>query len=166
MRTLLSERAVSHWRLAYEKLLTITASATGTTFTVTDTSGTTYLIYSLKSITLTAESESSNSGSIRADDTFDDVIRFVMLPKQSHKAILDRHYKTYPTAANLDYSFTDTTGDVIFNWETVGDGAQLLMLTWPHHRVSMENANFPSTDSLGYLTTKVMVYAQNKGSTG
>jgi endo-1,3(4)-beta-glucanase len=89
-----------------------------------------------------------------------------MLPKQSHKAILDKHYRTYPTAAVLDYSFTDTTGDVIFNWETVGDGAQLLMLTWPHHRVSMVDGNFPSTDSLAYLTTKVILYGQISVNTG
>lgn len=135
---------------------TLTATVTGTQFTVVDTSGTTYLVYSLSSITLTAKSESSNSGSIRAGGEFNGVLRFVMLAKEEHKELLDKHYETYPAAANVDYSFTDTTGDLIFNWETVGDGANLLMLTWPHHRLSMENANFPSTDSLAYLTTKLL----------
>ncbi len=155
-RPLLLEKAVRSQSLrGTESTNIVTATVTGTTFTVVDTSGTSYLFYSLSSVTLTATSESSNSGSIRASTAFDGVIRLVMLAKQEHKELLDQHYETYPTAVDIDYSFADTSSDLIFNWKTVGDGAKLLMLTWPHHRLSMENPSFPSTASLGYLTTKV-----------
>lgn len=114
-----------------------------------------YLIYALSSVTLTAKSDSTSSGTIRAGGKFNGVLRLVMLANQGHKLLLDQHYKTYPTAASLDYSFSNVDGTVIFNWDTQGDGAQLLMLTWPHHRLTMQNPNFPSTSALGYLTTKV-----------
>ncbi len=115
-----------------------------------------YLIYALSSITLTAKADSSNSGTIRAGGQFDGVLRLVMLANQGHKTLLDQHYKTYPTAANLDYAFGSADGTVLFNWDTQGgDGSQLLMLTWPHHRLTMQNPNFPPTSALGYLTTKV-----------
>lgn len=114
-----------------------------------------YLIYALSTVTLTAKSDSTSSGTIRAGGKFNGVLRLVMLANQSHKSLLDQHYKTYPTAASLDYSFSNVDGTVIFNWDTQGDGAQLLMLTWPHHRLTMQNPNFPSPSALSYLTTKV-----------
>jgi endo-1,3(4)-beta-glucanase len=130
-------------------------TVTGTEFTVVDSTGTTYLIYALSSITLTATSVSSNSGTIQARGTFTGVLRLVMLAQSSHKALLDQHYQVYPTSIGLDYSFTDTTSTLMFNWATVGDGSQLLMLTWPHHRLTMQSPNFPATTALAYLTTKV-----------
>ncbi len=122
---------------------------------MTETSGKTYIIYALSSITLTATSVSSNTGTISAKGPFTGVLRLVMLAQAGHKALLDQYHQVYPTAVGLDYSFTDTTGTLIFHWSTVGDGSQLLMLTWPHHRLSMQNPSFPATTALGYLTTKV-----------
>ncbi len=126
---------------------------------MTDRSGTTYLIYALSSITLTATSVSTNSGTIGANRPFTGVLRLVMLAQAVHKTLLDQYHQVYPTAVGLDYAFTDTTGTLIFNWKTVGDGSQLLMLTWPHHRLSMQNPNFPATTALGYLTTKVHLHS-------
>lgn len=122
---------------------------------MTDTKDTTYLIYSMGTITLTATSDTSTSGSIRANNAYNGVIRLVKLSDPSHKTLLDQHYTVYPTSVGLDYSFTDSTGTLIFNWNTIGDGSTLLMLTWPHHRLKMQSPNFPPTTSLGYLTTKV-----------
>lgn len=122
---------------------------------MTDTKDTTYLIYTISTITLTATSDSSSSGTIRANNVYNGVIRLVKLADPSHKALLDQHYTVYPTSVGLDYSFSDTTGTVLFNWNTIGDGSNLLMLTWPHHRLKMQSPNFPPTTSLGYLTTKV-----------
>jgi endo-1,3(4)-beta-glucanase len=92
---------------------------------------------------------------IQAGGAFTGVLRLVMLAQSSHKALLDQYYQVYPTSVGLDYTFTDTTGTLIFNWTTVGDGSQLLMLTWPHHRLTMQSPNFPDTTALAYLTTKV-----------
>ncbi|KAI1171449.1 glycoside hydrolase family 81 protein [Nemania sp. FL0916] len=134
------------------------STATGTTFTVVDTEGTTYLIYSLSSITLVATATSSSQGQIKASGAFNGVLRLVKLNDPSHKALLDQHYQVYPTSAGLDYSFTDTTGTLIFNWNTVGTASNLLLLTWPHHRVSLQNPNYPATTALNYLTVKGWMY--------
>ncbi|KAI1753774.1 glycoside hydrolase family 81 protein [Xylaria castorea] len=133
-------------------------SATGTSFTVTDSTGTTYLIYSLSSISLTATAKSTGSGEIRASGAFSGVLRLVKLNDPTHKTLLDQHYQIYPTSVGLDYSFTNTASTLIFNWNTVGDGTQLLMLTWPHHRVSLQSPNYPATTALNYLTTKGWMY--------
>jgi hypothetical protein len=127
-------------------------TATGTEFSVTNTEGSTYLIYGLSSITLTADFTSSI---IVASNQYSGVLRLVMLNQTSDKALLDEYYQVYPTSVDLDYSFTDTTGTLIFTWDTVGDGSDLLLLTWPHHRISLQNANYPATTALSYLTTKV-----------
>lgn len=123
-----------------------------------DSKGTTYLIYSLSSISLTATAKSSSSGEIRASGAFTGVLRMVKLNDPSHKTLLDAHSQVYPTSVGLDYSFTDTSSTLIFTWNTIGDGSQLLMLTWPHHRVSLQNPNYPATSALNYLTTKVGTY--------
>ncbi|KAH8893948.1 family 81 glycoside hydrolase [Thozetella sp. PMI_491] len=134
------------------------ATATGTQFTVTDTEGTTYLIYALSPITLTANSVAFNSGTITASAKFSGVLRLVKLAQASHQALLDAHYQVYPTTHSHDYSFTETTGTLTFTWATIGDASQLLMLTWPHHRLTMQAPNFPATSALGYLTTKGWMY--------
>jgi endo-1,3(4)-beta-glucanase len=130
-------------------------SATGTQFLVTDTSGTTYVIYALSTISLSAEALSTTSGTIRAQTPFTGVLRLAQLEQASHRELLDAHFEVYPTAASIDYVLTDDLGTLIFNWETVGSGDSLLMLTWPHHRMTMQDGNFPDESSLGYLTTKV-----------
>lgn len=113
------------------------------------------MIYALSSITLTATATNPAQGTIRATGTYNGVLRLARLVQASHKALLDQHYTVYPTGVGLDYSFTTTTGTLIFNYNTVGDGSQLLLLTWPHHRLSLQNPNTPPTSALGYLTTKV-----------
>lgn len=120
-----------------------------------DSSGSTYLIYALSSITLKATAVSSSSGMIQASGAFSGVLRLVKLVDPRHKDLLDKHYQVYPTAVTLDYTLTDTTGTLIFDWTTAGDGSNLLMLTYPHHRIKLQDPNFPDTSALGYLTTKV-----------
>ena len=129
-------------------------TASGTDFSVTDTAGSTYLIYGLSFITLTADYDSSI---IVASNQFTGILRLVLLNQTSDKALLDEYSQVYPTSVDLDYSFTDTTGTLIFNWNTVGDGSELLLLTWPHHRFSLQNPKYPAPTALSYLTTKVLV---------
>lgn len=116
---------------------------------MTSSNDSTYVIYALSSITLTA-----SKSDIRSKQVFNGVIRFAMLSKPEHKQLLDQHYQIYPTAVQTDYSFTDSTGTLVFTWSTSGSG-DLLMLTWPHHRQTLQSPNYPPTSSLGYLTTKV-----------
>ena len=71
-----------------------------------------------------------------------------------HKATLEKYYKTYPTAVSTDYDISDSTGSLLFEWTTVGTD-DLLMLTWPHHRLTMQNAAHLEPSALAYLTTKV-----------
>jgi endo-1,3(4)-beta-glucanase len=126
-------------------------NATGTQFNVTNTQGTTYIIYALTSITLKA----SKSGVIQANSTYNGIIRLVMLAQPTHQALLTQYAAVYPTSVSLDYVFSGSVGEINFKWNTVGDGRQLLMLTWPHHRLVMQKGTFPPISSLAYLTTKV-----------
>jgi endo-1,3(4)-beta-glucanase len=128
-------------------------TATGTQFSVTDTAGSTYLIYGLSSsLTLTADYDSSL---IVASSPYTGVLRLA-LNQTSDQTLLDQYYQVYRTSVGLDYFFTDAAGTLIFSWDTTGaDASDLLMLTWPHHRQSLQNPNYPPTMSLSYLTTKV-----------
>ncbi|KAF9463551.1 glycoside hydrolase family 81 protein [Collybia nuda] len=132
-------------------------SASGTKFAVVNDVGT-YLIYSLSgSITLTATSQGA-SGTIVAGGKFNGVLRVVKLNSAAHEALLDAHSTVYPTAVATDYDFSGDVGTLRFTWTTTGTASNLLMLTWPHHRIKMQSPNFPATSSLSYLTTKGYMY--------
>jgi endo-1,3(4)-beta-glucanase len=122
---------------------------------VTDTKNATYIIYSLTPITLTASSTAGSSGTIAASEAFTGVLRVVKLEDPIHKTILDEHYQIYPVSVGQTYGLSNTIGTVSFRWNTVGNGDNLLMLTWPHHRLAMQNGNFPDMKTLSYMTTKV-----------
>lgn len=126
----------------------------GTKFTVIDTKGTTYLIYSDRSIKLTAEAENNNQGTLSADGKFSGILRMVLLRDPNHQKLLDAHSKVYPISLSQDYSISGDSGTVTFKWKTKGTG-DLLMLTWPHHREVLQNPNSPGPSTLSYLTLKV-----------
>lgn len=126
----------------------------GTKFTVVDTKGTTYLIYSDSSIKLTAKPENDNKGTLAADGKFTGILRLVMLRDPSHETLLDAHSTVYPISVSQDYSISGDSGTVTFKWETKGTG-DLLMLTWPHHREVLQSPNSPEPSALSYLTLKV-----------
>jgi endo-1,3(4)-beta-glucanase len=129
----------------------MTVSVTGTEFQVVDSTGTNYLIYAFSSITFT-----TNAQALTATKTYTGIIRMAMLAQPGHKALLDQYSSVYPTSFSLDYNYPSATqANLIFNWQTSGSGSNLLMLTWPHHRLKLQNANYPPQSSLSYLTTKV-----------
>ncbi|KAF8310367.1 glycoside hydrolase family 81 protein [Clavulina sp. PMI_390] len=129
------------------------SSATGTKFTVVNSSGT-YLIYALSSITLTA-----TPTTITASATFNGVLRMVKLTDPSHATLLDAHYTVYPTALTVGATTSGNTGTLTYTWTTTGTASNLLMLTFPHHRQKMTNLNLQATTALYYLTTKGYMYA-------
>ena len=131
---------------------------TGTEFTVVSDDGSSYIIYSLSTVTLTAASESSTEGTITATSAFEGVIRLAKLLDDAHKDTLDKYHKTFPTAVMTDYEINDSTGSLIFEWTTTGADDELLMLTWPHHRLTMQNAVHLEPSALAYLTTKVRIF--------
>ncbi|KAG5729861.1 putative endo-1,3(4)-beta-glucanase 2 [Termitomyces sp. T112] len=129
-------------------------TVTGTSFQVVNGAGT-YIIYSLSgAVSLTA----SNTGTIVAGAQFKGVLRVVKLNSPSHKAILDQYVANYPTGVSTDYDFNGDVGTLRFTWTVTGNAANLLMLTWPHHRIKMQKPNFPPMSSLSYLTTKGYMY--------
>nr|RBQ89678.1 hypothetical protein FVER53263_13657 [Fusarium verticillioides] len=134
-----------------------TVSHRGTKFTVIDTKGTTYLIYSDRSIKLTAEAENNNQGTLSADGKFSGILRMVLLRDPNHQKLLDAHSKVYPISLSQDYSISGDSGTVTFKWKTKGTG-DLLMLTWPHHREVLQNPNSPGPSTLSYLTLKGWMY--------
>ncbi|KLO90617.1 Uncharacterized protein LW93_11038 [Fusarium fujikuroi] len=134
-----------------------TVSDQGTKFTVVDTKGTTYLIYSDSSIKLIAKAENDNKGTLAADGKFTGILRLVMLRDPSHETLLNAHSTAYPISVSQDYSISGDSGTVTFKWETKGTG-DLLMLTWPHHREVLQNPNSPEPSALSYLTLKGWMY--------
>ncbi|KAI0044919.1 glycoside hydrolase family 81 protein [Auriscalpium vulgare] len=131
----------------------------GTQFLVVNTAGT-YIIYSLNgNITLTATA-ANGSGTVKASAQFNGVIRVAKLNDPSHKALLDQYVANYPTAVTLDYSFSSSAPQATlkFIWTVTGNSANLLLLTWPHHRSKLQSPNFPATTALNYLTTKGWMY--------
>lgn len=126
----------------------------GTKFSVGNGAGT-YLLYSLDGpITLTA----TGIGNITADSPFSGVLRVAKLNTFEHQALLDSHVSTYPTAVETDYSFYGDTGILRFSWTVQGSPSELLMLTWPHHRMKLQAPNYAPQNSLSYLTTKGFMY--------
>ncbi|KAL1734063.1 glycoside hydrolase family 81 protein [Schizophyllum commune] len=133
-------------------------TANGTEFLVTNDAGT-YVIYSLgDSISFTATA-ANGAGTIVASAPFTGVLRVVKLSEDGHKTLLDAHHSVYPTSVDTSYSFSGDSATMTFNWNVSGgNGADLLMLTWPHHRIKLQSPNFPDTSALSYLTTKGYMY--------
>ncbi|KIY50828.1 glycoside hydrolase family 81 protein [Fistulina hepatica ATCC 64428] len=132
-------------------------TATGTEFLVVNDIGT-YIIYSLSgAIELIATAQDGGS-TIIGSTSFTGVLRVVKLNDPSHKTLLDAHASVYPTAVTTDYDFYGDTATLRFTWAVVGNAEDLLMLTWPHHRIKMQAPDFPGTNALSYLTTKGYMY--------
>ncbi|KAF4960357.1 hypothetical protein FGADI_1004 [Fusarium gaditjirri] len=134
-----------------------TMSKRGTKFTVVDTKGTTYLIYSATPIKLIAKAENGNQGTLVAGGKFTGILRLVMLRDPSHQRLLDTHSAVYPISLSQDYSISGASGTIIFKWKTKGTG-DLLMLTWPHHREVLQRPKSPKPSTLSYLTLKGWMY--------
>ncbi|EJD49824.1 glycoside hydrolase family 81 protein [Auricularia subglabra TFB-10046 SS5] len=130
-----------------------TATVSGTKFTIVSPIGT-YLIYSLNgAVTLSA-----SSTALRAGAKFTGVLRMAKLADPAHQATLDTYVANYPTAVTTDYTFSGDSATLSFTWTVTGTAANLLMLTWPHHRLRLQNPNFLATSAIGYLTTKGWMY--------
>ncbi|KAF5375528.1 hypothetical protein D9615_009199 [Tricholomella constricta] len=115
----------------------------------------TYIIYSLSgAISLTANS----AGTITAGGKFSGVLRMVKLNAAGHEALLDQYSANYPRGVSTDYDISGNVGTLRFTWTVTGNAANLLMLTWPHHRIKLQSPNYPPTSSLSYLTTKGYMY--------
>ncbi|KAI0064745.1 glycoside hydrolase family 81 protein [Artomyces pyxidatus] len=128
----------------------------GTEFLVVN-SAATYVIYSLSgSIQLTTVA----GGRITASGAFNGILRVVKLNDPSHKALLDQYVANFPTAVSTDYAFSSTSPQATlkFIWSVTGNASDLLMLTWPHHRIKLQSPDFPPTTALSYLTTKGWMY--------
>ncbi|KAJ7778636.1 glycoside hydrolase family 81 protein [Mycena maculata] len=123
-------------------------SVSGTKFTITNGAGT-YVAYSLGgSITLIANTTTLTGGA-----TFTGVIRIARVTAEStSQEILDQYSATYPTGVALDYTFTGDNTTMSFTWNVVGNAANLLHLSWPHHRKHLVNPVYVT--GLSYLTTK------------
>ncbi|KAF7359182.1 Glycoside hydrolase family 81 protein [Mycena sanguinolenta] len=127
---------------------TSAVTVTGTKFTVTNSAGT-YAIYSLGgSISLIA-TQTTLTGS----STFTGVIRLARITAEStSQAILDQYSANYPTSVALDYTFSGDSAVMSFTWNVVGNAANLLHLSFPHHRKRLVNPNLVT--GLSYLVTK------------
>ncbi|KAF7353740.1 Glycoside hydrolase family 81 protein [Mycena venus] len=77
------------------------------------------------------------------------------LGESTSQAILDQYSANYPTSVALDYTFSGDTATMSFTWNVVGNAANLLHLSWPHHRSGLKRLVNPNlVTGLSYLTTK------------
>ncbi|KAF8191514.1 glycoside hydrolase family 81 protein [Mycena galopus ATCC 62051] len=123
-------------------------TVTGTKFTVINAAGT-YTIYSLGgSISLIA-----TQTTLKGSAPFTGVIRLARVTAEStSQAILDQYSPNYPTGVALDYTFSGNNATMSFTWTVVGNSAQLLHLSFPHHRKRLVNPTLIT--GLSYLGTK------------
>ncbi|KAJ7118867.1 glycoside hydrolase family 81 protein [Mycena epipterygia] len=127
---------------------TSSMSVNGTRFTVTNSAGT-YVLYSLSGVIFLTATATALTG--RA--TFTGVIRLARVTAEStSQAILDKYSANYPTGVALGYVFSGNKATMTFNWNVVGNPANLLHLSWPHHRKHLVNPSYLT--GLSYLTTK------------
>ncbi|KZW03632.1 hypothetical protein EXIGLDRAFT_758973 [Exidia glandulosa HHB12029] len=128
-------------------------SVSATKFTVVSSIGT-YIIYSLNgAVTLSA-----SSTTLRASAQFNGVLRMARLGDPAHQTTLDTYAPNYPTAVATDYTFSGDSATLTFTYSVTGTAANLLMLTFPHHRLRLQNPNFLATTAIGYLTTTGWMY--------
>lgn len=93
----------------------------------------TYIIYSINgSITLSA-----TSTTITGSAKINGVLRIAKLDSASHETTLDTYVANYATGVATDYTFSGNTAQLTFTWTVVGNAANLLHLTWPHHRLGL-----------------------------
>lgn len=101
----------------------------GTKAKVSSTGGT-YIIYSVGgSIDL-----SLDGLKLVSPPGFSGTLRFAKLKEASQEAILDAHAGTYPTGLVMSYSVANDVSTQTWTWNVVGNAADLLLLSWPHHR--------------------------------
>lgn len=117
--------------------------------------GGTYLVYVLGgNIQFTVAEKTLTSGA-----GFSGTLRFAKLKEASQEAILDQHANTYATGLTMGYTVAGDVATVTWTWSTVGNAADLLILSWPHHRKTLQG---PNNVGIQYLTLK----GQMKGVRG
>jgi len=105
------------------------ATVSAAKFTVVSATGT-YLIYSLNgNISLAA-----TATTLRGTAQLNGVLRVAVLTNTAHESTLDIYAPTYATAVNTDYTFSGDSATVTFTYTVTGTAANLLILTYPHHR--------------------------------
>ncbi|CAG7831711.1 unnamed protein product [Allacma fusca] len=93
----------------------------------------------------------ANGDTLTSPAGFTGTIRLAKLKEASQEAVLDRHANTYPTGLTMSYSVAGDVSTQTWTWSTVGNAADLLILSWPHHRQVLQGANFVD---IQYLTLK------------
>ena len=69
-----------------------------------------------------------------AAQPFTGTIRFAKLTEASQEAILDTHVEAIPTKLTMSYTVTGNVAEQTWEWDVQGNAANLLILSWPHHR--------------------------------
>ncbi|PRP85441.1 glycoside hydrolase family 81 protein [Planoprotostelium fungivorum] len=124
----------------------------GSSFTLTNNAGNTWLIYVLGG---TSISFSATREHLYATSPFTGVIRFAFYNQSvpSQKNTYDTYSGTFPTGVTFSRTVSNDVATINYNFKTEGDGkTPLLMMTFPHHRDVM---TAPAVDgTIQILTTK------------
>lgn len=128
----------------------------GTKAKVTHNGGT-YLIYVLSG---NLQLNRQGTTQLQGQGPFTGTIRFAKLKEASQEAVLDTHSTVVPSGVDMAYQVSGDVSTQTWTWTvSQGNAADLLMLSWPHHRRALQNANFVN---IQYLTLK----GQMKGVRG
>jgi len=65
---------------------------------------------------------------------FSGTVRFAKLKEASQEAILDAHSAVIPTGLVFSYAVAGDVSTSTWTWDVIGNAADLLLLSWPHHR--------------------------------
>jgi endo-1,3(4)-beta-glucanase len=109
--------------------------------------GGTYLIYVVRGA---AELEQQGTTLVSPPGTTA-TIRMAKLKDPGQEAVLDAHAQAFPTGLDMRYNVAGDVATVTWKWDVDGNAADLLILSWAHHRTSLQGPNFVNIE---YLTLK------------
>jgi endo-1,3(4)-beta-glucanase len=115
----------------------------GTRFTLSLTDGTTWLLYSSSSVSLTW-----SSTAITASSAFTGTWRVALQPDAAAAAVLDAHAAAIPRSGTVETTVSCDLATLHVSWATTGSGP-LLMVSMPHHRARLVT---PTTTALSFAT--------------
>ncbi|CAL8124059.1 unnamed protein product [Orchesella dallaii] len=83
---------------------------------------------------------------------FTGTIRLAKLKEASQEAVLDTHASAIPSGLDMSYTVAGDVSTQTWTWSvSAGNAADLLILSWPHHRRALQNPNYVD---IQYLTLK------------
>lgn len=115
--------------------------------------GGTYILY-VTSGTLQLDPQEGSTTKLVSQNGFSGTVRFAKLKEPSQESILDAHSAAIPNGLDMSFQVNGDVATQTWTWTLEpgsGNPEDLLLLSWPHHRRSLQNPNFAD---ISYMTLK------------